>query len=117
VSVLGPVQFSTAEQVLFSAGARSDAEHARTRGLDPFAVVAEQLAKYVWPTHLAANLAHDYPDEKATVDQWVRAGFCHGTLDVLQGRGPRTLPTGLADERLRGYFLALFAGRYGMTPS
>jgi hypothetical protein len=117
VSVLGPPEFSTAAQVRFSVGARNDVEHAKSRGLDPVEVVSEQLAKYVWPEHLAANLSHDYPEEKASIDQWVRAGFCHGTLDVLRGRGPRSPTPGLVDERARGYVSGYLNGRYGMTPS
>jgi hypothetical protein len=117
VSVLGPPEFSTAAQVLFAAGIRVDIEHARAHGLDPLDVMLAQLAHYVWPTHLAANLDTDYPAEDARVDEWVRAGFCHGMIDVYRGRGPRAYRTGIADERARGYFAGLLSGRTGMTPS
>jgi hypothetical protein len=117
VSVLGPPELSVPEMVRLSLALLVAIRHAGDNKHDRVAAVSALLARHVWPECLPENLGHDYPGHTAGLDRWARAGFVHGTLDVLRGRDARPLPVGVTDDRSRCYLLGYLAGRNGMTPS
>jgi hypothetical protein len=117
VSVLGPPELSIPAMVRESLALHVAIRHAVENRRDPVAAVSALLARHIWPECLAENLGHDYPGQTAGLDRWARAGFGHGTLDVLRGRDARPLPIGVTDDRARCYLLGYLAGRNGMTPS
>jgi hypothetical protein len=111
--------FSTAAQVSLGAALRSAVQHAREADRDPMPKVVEMLSRDAWPAPLEANLGVDYPDVKRTqsvaglsgLDQWVRAGYCHGVIDTLDRKDCR-VPS--VFERLSREQRAAYTGGYMM---
>jgi hypothetical protein len=111
---------STAAQIAEGAALRVVVQQARANGRKPQAEVREHLRRNVWPEVLAENIGADYPDAKRSVglhglDLWVRAGFCHGVVDTLAGRGPRPKHSAAADDQWQAYTVGYMTGSFVMT--